>query len=105
MLSWREWGGDGNEGGNCFVTGFHFQLGNCLTWPLLQSFWKKKKLMGTEATVVTKPGESHSCPCPVSETCLPADLREMSAHFNLSFAGSVSALSKTGSDSCLLGRP
>lgn len=84
--------------------GFHFQLGELFDIAFA-SECLGKKLMGTEATMVNKPGESHLCSRPISETCLPADLREVHMYFSLSFAESISALSKTWSDSCLLGRP
>jgi hypothetical protein len=60
--------------GDCFVMGFHFQLGKLFDMAFVSECLGKKKLTGTEATMVTKPGESHLCPCPISETCLPADL-------------------------------
>lgn len=102
------WAGGSGVGmgmrGELFCYGFSFSVGrNCLLWPLLWSVWEK--FMGTEATMVNKPGESHFCPCPASKTCLPAGLWEVILHFGLSFAGSKPALSKTWSDSCLLGRP
>lgn len=51
----------GMKGEKCSVMGFHFPLGDCFVWLLLQGVWKKVKVTGGHCGETAR--ESNVYPC------------------------------------------